>query len=43
MTGELILEVRDLVKHFEVGGGLFGLAAIGCLTVTVLFALVWRS
>ena len=24
MTGELILEVRDLVKHFEVGGGLFG-------------------
>jgi len=26
-----------------VGGGLFGLAAIGCLTVTVLFALVWRS
>ena len=23
MTGELILEVRDLVKHFEVGGGLF--------------------
>jgi hypothetical protein len=26
-----------------VGGGLFGLAAIGCLTLTVLFALVWRS
>ncbi len=24
MTGELILEVRDLVKHFEVGGGLLG-------------------
>jgi oligopeptide transport system ATP-binding protein len=24
MTGEPILEVRDLVKHFEVGGGLFG-------------------
>jgi oligopeptide/dipeptide ABC transporter ATP-binding protein len=24
MTGDLILEVRDLVKHFEVGGGLFG-------------------
>jgi oligopeptide transport system ATP-binding protein len=24
MTGEVILEVRDLVKHFEVGGGLFG-------------------
>ena len=24
MTDELILEVRDLVKHFEVGGGLFG-------------------
>ena len=24
MRGELILEVRDLVKHFEVGGGLFG-------------------
>ena len=24
MSGELILEVRDLVKHFEVGGGLFG-------------------
>jgi oligopeptide transport system ATP-binding protein len=24
VTGELILEVRDLVKHFEVGGGLFG-------------------
>ena len=26
-----------------VGGGLAGLAAIGCLTLTVLFALVWRS
>jgi hypothetical protein len=26
-----------------VGGGLFGLASIGCLTVTVLFALIWRS
>ena len=26
-----------------VGGGLFGLAAIGCFTLTVLFALVWRS
>jgi hypothetical protein len=26
-----------------VGGGLFGLAAIGCFTVTILFALVWRS
>ena len=26
-----------------IGGGLFGLAAIACLTVTVLFALVWRS
>lgn len=24
-------------------GGLAGLAAIGCLTVTILFALVWRS
>jgi oligopeptide transport system ATP-binding protein len=24
MSDELILEVRDLVKHFEVGGGLFG-------------------
>ena len=24
-------------------GGMFGLAAIGCLTVTILFALVWRS
>jgi len=24
MTGEVILEVRDLVKHFEVGGGLLG-------------------
>jgi oligopeptide transport system ATP-binding protein len=24
MTGELILEVRDLVKHFEVGGGFLG-------------------
>jgi hypothetical protein len=26
-----------------IGGGLFGLAAIGCFTVTILFALVWRS
>ena len=24
MTDELILEVRDLVKHFEIGGGLLG-------------------
>lgn len=26
-----------------IAGGLAGLGAIGCLTVTILFALVWRS
>jgi hypothetical protein len=25
------------------GGGLFGLAAIGCFTLTVVFALLWKS
>jgi hypothetical protein len=25
------------------GGGLFGLAAIGCFTATVIFALLWKS
>ena len=24
-------------------GGLFGMAAIGCFTVTVIFALLWKS
>jgi hypothetical protein len=26
-----------------IGGGLFGLAAIGCFTLTVLFALLWKT
>jgi hypothetical protein len=26
-----------------IGGGLFGLAAIGCFTATVVFAMLWRS
>jgi hypothetical protein len=26
-----------------IGGGLFGLAAIGCFTATVIFALLWKS
>ena len=26
-----------------VGGGIFGLAAIGCFTATVIFALLWKS
>jgi len=26
-----------------IGGGLAGLAAIGCFTVTVLFALLWKT
>jgi hypothetical protein len=26
-----------------VAGGIAGLAAIGCLTVTVVFALLWKS
>jgi hypothetical protein len=25
------------------GGGAFGLAAIGCFTATVIFALLWKS